>query len=94
MSKEAYKAFGKKISEDQALKQKFKEVGPENLAGVIALAKENGFDVTEADFLAAAKELDASKELSDADLEKVAGGNAAAVGAVVAVSMAAAAHWI
>lgn len=90
MSAEAYKAFGKKLSEDQALKQKFKELDPGNLAGIIALAKENGFDVTEADFIADAKELEASKELSDADLEKVAGGTAAGVvlatGAVAAVA--------
>ena len=74
MSTEAYKAFSQKISEDQELKSKFRQVDLGKLDGVIALAKEYGFDVTEEDLLAAAKELESSNELSDDALQKVAGG--------------------
>lgn len=94
MSAEALAKFGKKVLEDPELKNKIKQAGLENLEGIIAIAKQNGFDIEKEDFIAAAKEFNSSDELSDDDLQKVAGGNAAAVGAVVAVSMAAAAHWI
>lgn len=93
MSAEAYKAFGKKLSEDESLRKKFKQVGAENVDGIIALAKENGFDITKEDFVAAAKEFVASNELSDDDLQNVAGGNAVALVATGAAVAAVASRW-
>jgi len=42
MSVEALKDFGKKVLEDQELKKKAKQVGMDNMEGIIALAKEKG----------------------------------------------------
>jgi len=87
MSLEELKSFSKKVVEDAELKKKAKEVGMENVDGLIALAKENGFNVSEEDFEKAAKEAQSSGELNEEDLEQVAGGvvtAGAAVGAVAA----------
>ncbi|MTI83414.1 MAG: Nif11-like leader peptide family natural product precursor [Firmicutes bacterium] len=85
MSVADLKAFGKKVVENEELKKKAKQVGMDNIEGIIALAKENGFDVSKADFEAAAKDLKSSDELSEDDLEQVAGGfiTVAAAAAVV-----------
>lgn len=83
MSVESLKAFSKKVVEDEELKKKAKEVGMENVDGLVALAKENGFDVSKQDFEEAAKEAQSSGELNEDDLEQVAGG-AVTVGAAVA----------
>jgi predicted ribosomally synthesized peptide with nif11-like leader len=95
MSLDALKDFGKKVMEDADLKAKAKKVGMENVDGIIALAKENGFDISKEDFIAAAKEAQSSDELNEDDLEKIAGGvatstAAAAVGVAAAVVGAAA----
>ena len=84
MSVDAVKAFGQKVVEDEELKKKAKEIGMDNLDGIVALAKENGFDVSKEDFEAAAKEMQSSGELNEDDLEQVAGG-VVTVGAAAAV---------
>ncbi|NLB78607.1 MAG: Nif11-like leader peptide family natural product precursor, partial [Clostridiaceae bacterium] len=66
-----------------------KEAGINNIEAMISLAKENGFDIQKEDFEAAAKEFESSDELSDEDLEQVAGGTTLALG-LAAVSTAAA----
>ena len=76
MSVQDLKAFGKKAMEDEALKAKAKAIGLENIDGVIALAKETGFEITKDDFKELAKEVEGSTELSDDDLKAVAGGYA------------------
>jgi len=90
MSVEALKDFGKKVLEDQELKKKAKQVGMDNMEGIIALAKENGFDISKEDFEALAKELQSTDELSNDDLEQVAGGvvTVAAAAAVVGAGAA------
>lgn len=84
MSVESLKAFAKKVVEDEELKKKAKAVGMENADGLVALAKENGFDVSKQDFEEVSKEAQSSGELNEDDLEQVAGG-------VVAAGVAAAA---
>lgn len=90
MSMESFKAFTFKVLEDEELKKKAKEIGINNIEAIIALAKENGFDIQKEDFEAAAKEFESNDELSDEDLEKVAGGVVTASVALAAVSAAAA----
>jgi predicted ribosomally synthesized peptide with nif11-like leader len=87
---ESFKAFTFKVLEDEELKKKAKEIGINNIEAIIALAKENGFDIQKEDFEAAAKEFESNDELSDEDLEKVAGGVVTASVALAAVSAAAA----
>ena len=89
MSLESLKAFGLKVVEDKDLNRKAKETGLNNIDGMIALAKENGFDVEIEDFLTAAKELEPKNELSDDELEQVSGGTTV-VAAMACVSAAAA----
>lgn len=74
MSVEAWKAFGAKVMEDEELKAKAKEIGLENVDGIITLAKENGFDVTLEGLEALAKELQPKEELDEDELDQVAGG--------------------
>jgi predicted ribosomally synthesized peptide with nif11-like leader len=90
MSLDSFKAFSQKVLEDQELKKKAKETGINNIEGIIALAKENGFEISKDDFEAAAKEFESKEELSDEDLEQVAGGVVTASVALAAVSAAAA----
>lgn len=89
MSVESLKAFGNKITEDEELKKKAQDRGLENVDEMVALAQENGFDVTREDYKQLAEELKSSEELTDDDLEKVAGGFATAVAVGVAVGAAA-----
>ena len=66
MSKEQLKAFLKKVESDTSLQEKMKAAGDAD--AVIALAKEVGFMISAEDIA------DASSELSEEDLESVAGG--------------------
>ncbi|MBN4072082.1 Nif11-like leader peptide family RiPP precursor [bacterium AH-315-F18] len=92
MSLEDLKAYAAKVSNDDALKAKAKEVGLENTDGQIALAKELGFTWTTADMDALAKEGGAGKgELSDEQLESVSGGFTGVPGYTAVVVAAAAA---
>lgn len=90
MSVEEVKAFGQKVMQDEELKSKAKQVGMDNVDGIIALARENGFDVTKEDFEAAAKEVQSSNQLNEEDLEQVAGGAVTAGAALAGVSAGAA----
>jgi predicted ribosomally synthesized peptide with nif11-like leader len=70
MSEEQLSALLAKLKEDMGLQEKLK--GAANLAAAVALAKEAGFDVCQADWIKyQAKQ---SVELSDEELEGVAGG--------------------
>ena len=67
----AIEAFGEAIKASTDLQEKMKAAGSD-LAKIVAVASEAGFSITEADLQAHA---DSKKgEMSDDDLEKVAGG--------------------
>ena len=72
---ENFKKFLEIVSKDEALKQKvlaFKDMEKEDtIRAAIALAKELGIELTEADF----SEKEANNELTDDELDAVAGGN-------------------
>ena len=70
MSEEQVAALLAKLKEDVGLQEKFQ--GAANLDAAVALVKEAGFDVSKADWLK--YQAQRSLELSDEDLEKVAGG--------------------
>ena len=80
MSVENAKALLAKLKEDNALKHKLHDAGAD---GFEAVAAEAGFEVTAAEMheviTASADEL----ELTDADLEKVAGGAVVIISVVV-----------
>ena len=70
MSEEQLAALIARLSEDAGLREKLQ--GASDLAVTVALVKEAGFDVSKADLLKyQAKQ---TLELSDEELEKVAGG--------------------
>lgn len=89
MSVESLKAFGNKITEDEDLKKKAQDRGLDNVDEMVALAQENGFDVTREDYKKLAEEVKSSEELTDDDLEQVAGGLATTLAAGAAVGAAA-----
>jgi predicted ribosomally synthesized peptide with nif11-like leader len=89
MSVENLKAFGVKVVEDKELNRKAKETGLNNIDGMIALAKEYGYDICVQDFMDIAKDLESKDELSDDELEQVSGGTTV-VAAAACVSAAAA----
>jgi predicted ribosomally synthesized peptide with nif11-like leader len=71
MSEEQLSALLAKLKQDDGLREKLK--GASDLDAAVDLAKEAGFDVSKADWLKyQAKE---TLELSDKELEGVAGGN-------------------
>ena len=74
MSVENFKQFVTSVSGDEELAAKVKEAGTD-VDKIIALGKEKGLEFTAEDIKAAHEEAaGSSEELSDEDLEKVAGG--------------------
>ena len=76
MSVEDLKKYGKMCADDPDVRKKAKEIGMEDVDGQITYAKQLGLTFTKEDLEALAKEAGLSKkdELSEEDLEKVAGG--------------------
>ena len=70
MSEEQLDALLAKLKDDTGLQEKLK--GAADLDAVLVIAKEAGFDVSKADWLK--YQAQRTLELSDEDLEKVAGG--------------------
>ena len=70
MSEEQLSALLAKLKEDAGLQEKLK--GAADLDGAVAMAKDAGFDVSKADWLK--HQASHNLELSDEDLEGVAGG--------------------
>ena len=96
MSVEDLKKYGKLCVEDPAVKAKAKEIGLDNIEGQVEYAKSLGFNFTGEDLVELSKEVSPQGELSDEDLEAVAGGfvtttAAAVVGAAAGVVSAGAA---
>ena len=76
MSIENLKKFGKLCAEDKTVKARAKEIGMDNPEGLIAYAKDElDLEFDQEDMKALAKESGSSRdELSEEDLEKIAGG--------------------
>ena len=70
MSEEQLSALLAKLKDDAGLQEKLKGAG--DLDAAVAIAKEAGFDVSKADWLK--YQVKQSHELSDEELEGVAGG--------------------
>jgi len=91
MSVEAVKGFIEKVGQDEELAEKVKEAGTD-VNEIIRLGKENGFEFTAEDMKALHDETAKSgEELSDEDLEKVAGGFVTSTAVAVVAGLAAAA---
>jgi predicted ribosomally synthesized peptide with nif11-like leader len=89
MSVENLKKYGKMCEENEDVRKRAKEIGLQDMDGQIACAKSLGLDISREDFAALAKEagLDGTNELSEEDLEKVAGGVATTTVAAVVVAL-------
>ncbi len=75
MSVQDLKKFGQLCVENETVRARAKAIGLNDMPGQIAYAKELGFDFSLADLQTLAKTAVTSKnELSEADLEQVAGG--------------------
>ena len=76
MSIEDLKKYGQMCAENEEIRNRAKEIGIENIAGQMAYAKEQGLVFNQEDMEALAKEVGVgqSDEVSEEDLEKVAGG--------------------
>jgi predicted ribosomally synthesized peptide with nif11-like leader len=84
MSLEDLKAYSVLCIEDEGVMAKAKEAGVVNIDAQIALAAENGLNFTHGDLDSLSKEVGAgSSELSEDDLENVAGGFVTALAAAV-----------
>jgi len=91
MSIEALKDYSKRVMEDPEVKVEAKKLGLGNIAGQIDYAKGLGYSFSMEDIQELAKEVaPAEGELSEEDLESVAGGFVTALAAVAAVSAASA----
>jgi predicted ribosomally synthesized peptide with nif11-like leader len=75
MSIDSVKKFYQKVEADKGLKGKLEGVGKESLGAVVKIAQSAGFAFSIDDLVAFRQDAGA-KELSDADLEMVAGGRA------------------
>ncbi len=74
MSVEDLKEFGKKIAENEEIKNRAKEIGLDP-KGIIAYGKELGLKFDEEDMKTLSAEADVTEEeLSEEELEKIAGG--------------------
>lgn len=91
MSVEDLKKYGQLCAEQEEVRQKAKAIGLEDINGHIAHARELGLSISNEDLLAMAKEanLRRSDELSEEELEKVAGGCLTITAAVAAAAVAA-----
>jgi predicted ribosomally synthesized peptide with nif11-like leader len=75
MSEQQLSALLAKLKDDQGLQEKFK--GASNLEAAVEIAKEAGFEVSEADWLKFQDRQ--AQELSDHQLEEVGGGGCVAL---------------
>ena len=86
MSVQDLKKFGQLCTEDETVRARAKAIGLNDVPGQIAYAKELGFDFSLADLQTLAQEAGVSKnQLTEAELERVAGGFLTATAVVVGV---------
>jgi hypothetical protein len=90
MSLDALKEYGRRCATDPALARRAKEIGIGNVQGQIEHARTLGLNWTQDDMAALARETGAGAELSEEQLERVAGG-IVSLTAALAVATAAAA---
>lgn len=83
MTQHAFRKFGELAAEHPDVLNDVREKGIENRAGLIEVAEKHGFSITEDDFRAAIKEH--QPELSEEELEQIAGGTTTVAVAAVAV---------
>ncbi|NVO58337.1 Nif11-like leader peptide family natural product precursor [Rhodobacteraceae bacterium B1Z28] len=88
MSVENLKEYARRCAADPELRAKAKEIGATDLDGQIAHAASMGLNWTREDMGAFQEELQADGELSEDDLEKVAGGVVTTTAAAAAVAVA------
>lgn len=76
MAEDQVHAFVEKMKSDKGLQEKLKDIpqGPEGTSYVINVASEWGYNFTEQDLEAATKAKTSSGEISQEDLDKIAGG--------------------
>jgi predicted ribosomally synthesized peptide with nif11-like leader len=85
MSIEDFKKFGQMCADDETVRAKAKDIGMEDIDGLIAYGKTLGLEFTLADLRQLAEEAGLmEEELSEEQLEQVAGGVFSATVAVVA----------
>ncbi len=84
MSVQDLKKYGKMAAEDPKVRAKAKEIGLMNVKGQAAYAKTLGLNFDEADMQALSREAVPKGELSEKDLQAVAGGVASATALAVA----------
>jgi predicted ribosomally synthesized peptide with nif11-like leader len=85
MSVEDFKKFGQMCTENEDVRKKAKKIIMENHEGLIPYGKELGFDFTADDIKTLEEEAGVTdQELSEEQLEKVAGGFVTTTAAVVA----------
>lgn len=96
MSIEDLKKYGQMCAEKEEIRNRAKEIGIENIAGQMAYAKELGLVFNQEDMEALAKEagVGQSDELSEEDLEKVAGGIVSTTAVMVSCAVVAAAAGV
>ena len=88
MSIEDVKGFFVAITKDPVLAEKVKEAGTD-LDAILKLGKENGYEFTPEDLIAVHDEMgEVGEELSDEQLEQVAGGFVSATAAAVVAGVA------
>ena len=86
MSVVDFKKYGQMIAEDEKVRAKAKEIGISDPDGQIAYAKTLGLEFTVKDMEDLVKETGVSKdELTEEDLEMVAGGVFSTIAAVIGV---------
>ena len=89
MSVENFKKFGQLCAEDPKIREKVKEIGVENIDGWIAYSKnELGLEFTKEDMQTLANEVGPVDEMSEEQLEQVAGGFVSATAAAVVGAVA------
>jgi len=92
MSVENFKKFGQRCAEDVAVREKVKAIGLDNVDGWIAYSKaELGLEFSKEDMQALAEEVGPMDELSEEQLEQVAGGVVTSTVGIVAGCVSAAA---
>ena len=91
MSIEDFKKFGQLCAEDEAIREKVKQIGIDNVDGWIEYSKnELGLNFDKGDMQALSKEVGPTDELSEEQLEQVAGGVVTTTAIVVAGAAASA----
>jgi hypothetical protein len=91
MSVDALKEYGRRCATDPALARRAKEIGIDNVQGQIEHARSLGLNWTTDDMAALARETGAGAELSEAQLERVAGGIVTTTAALAVAAVAASA---